>query len=81
MIVEILGSGCPKCEKVFKTATDVIDELEIDGFVQKITDMNVIMTRGVMMTPSIFVNGIKKVEGRVPDRDEIVKWIKEEMVK
>lgn len=81
MIVEILGSGCPKCEKVYQRVEKALSELGIEGHIQKITDMNTITARGVMLTPAVFVKGVKVVEGRVPETSELKSWIDEEIDK
>jgi small redox-active disulfide protein 2 len=38
---------------------------------EKVTDLNQIMSFGVMMTPALVVDGKVKVSGKVPSVDEI----------
>jgi small redox-active disulfide protein 2 len=39
--------------------------------IEKVTDLNRIMSFGVMMTPALVVDGKVKVSGKVPSVDEI----------
>ncbi len=77
MEVKVLGPGCTNCVKLENEVKDVLDELNIAADVQKVTDMNQITEHGVMMTPALVVNGDVKVTGRMPRKDEIIKWIEE----
>jgi small redox-active disulfide protein 2 len=43
--------------------------------VEKVTELNQIMSYGVMMTPALVVDGEVKVVGKVPSVDEIKKMI------
>ncbi len=73
--IQVLGTGCPKCEKVAKNAEAAVRELGIDGEVVKVTDINEIMTFGVMMTPGLAVDGEVKASGKVPSVEEIKAWL------
>jgi small redox-active disulfide protein 2 len=69
--VQILGTGCPKCKKLFEAAQQVIKDNKIDAEVTKVEDINEIMKFGIMMTPALAVDGEVKVVGRVPKIEEI----------
>jgi len=69
--LQILGTGCPKCKKLAENAEAAARALGIDYELQKITDINEIMTFGVMMTPALAVDGEVKVVGKVPSADDI----------
>lgn len=75
MRVEILGPGCWKCRQLEANARKVLQELGIAAKIEKITDIGAISER-VSMTPAIAVNGKIMAEGRIPDVDEIKKWLK-----
>ena len=70
-LVQILGTGCPKCEKLKKNAEQAIQELGVAAQVEKVTDILKITGFGVMATPALAVDGQVKVTGRVPSADEI----------
>ena len=72
--VEILGTGCPKCRKTEDMIAEAVRKLGVDAEIVHVTDIDEIIDRGVMMTPAVFVDGEKKVEGRMPAEAEIRKW-------
>ena len=69
--IQILGTGCPKCKKLAENAEAAAKELGIEFEIEKVTDINEIMSFGVMMTPALVVDGDVKVVGKVPSPDEI----------
>lgn len=79
MRIQVLGQGCRNCNKLEQEVIKVLAELEVAADVEKISDLNKIMDYDVFITPALVVNGRVKVFGRVPKRDEIEKWIKEEL--
>ncbi|MGE4518409.1 MAG: thioredoxin family protein [Desulfobacteraceae bacterium] len=76
MKIQVLGTGCAKCEKLAENAKKAAEESGISCEVEKITDMKQIMAMGVMMTPALAVDGTVKVVGKIPSSDEIKKLIK-----
>jgi small redox-active disulfide protein 2 len=74
-LVQVLGPGCPKCEKLKKTVEQIAQASGIPTTVEKVTDIGVITGFGVMMTPALVVDGEVKVVGRVPSSDEIKKLL------
>jgi len=73
MKIQILGTGCPKCKKLAEAATVAANELNLDCEMEKVTDINQIMSFGVMLTPALAVDGKVKVVGKVPTSEEIKK--------
>ncbi|NQU09743.1 TM0996/MTH895 family glutaredoxin-like protein [bacterium] len=65
--LQILGTGCPKCEKLATNTAAAAAELGLACEIEKVTEIEKIMAAGVMMTPALVVDGIVKVTGRVPD--------------
>ena len=76
MKIQVLGTGCAKCEKLAENAKKAAEESGISCEVEKITDMKQIIAMGVMMTPALAVDGTVKVVGKIPSSDEIKKLIK-----
>lgn len=66
MKVEILGSGCPKCEKTEERVKQALDSLGLEAEVTKVTDQDEIVARDVMMTPAVAIDGEVKISGKVP---------------
>ena len=75
MKIEILGTGCPKCKKLFENAQEAVKTLGTSAEVVKIEDIQQIMNAGVMITPAIAVDGEVKSAGKVLSVDEIKKII------
>jgi small redox-active disulfide protein 2 len=71
MKIEILGTGCPKCEAVAKNALAAVAQLGIQAEVVKVTDITEIAARGVMLTPALAIDGEIRVVGKVPTIEEI----------
>jgi small redox-active disulfide protein 2 len=75
MKIEILGLGCPKCKKLEENARKALEETGKKAEIKKITDINKIIERGIMTTPAILIDGEVKASGRIPDVEEIKKWL------
>ena len=73
MIIKILGSGCNRCEKLFKKVNDVVRINNLNAEVLKIEDIKEIMRYGIMMTPALVVDGTVISVGKVLNKDEIKK--------
>jgi small redox-active disulfide protein 2 len=71
MDIAILGTGCPKCDKLTAETKLAVQELGINAEVRKVTEVADIMSYGVMLTPALVVNGEVKVVGKVPSVAEI----------
>ena len=71
MKLQVLGTGCPKCAKLAANAEEAAKELGLEYELVKVTDINEILTFGVMMTPALAVDGEVKVVGKVPDTEAI----------
>jgi len=69
--IQILGTGCPKCKKLAENTKAAVKELGIEYEIEKVTNINEIMSFGVMMTPALAVDGELKVVGKVPSPGEI----------
>lgn len=69
--IQILGTGCPKCKKLAENAEIAAKELGIEYELVKITNINEIISFGVVMTPALAVDGEVKVSGKVPSVEEI----------
>ncbi len=76
MKIEILGTGCPKCKKLFEAAQQATTEAGIEAELVKVTDLKDIMSYGVMVTPALVIGNEVKAAGRVPSVEEIKGWIK-----
>jgi len=77
MEIKVLGTGCAKCGKVYENVKKAIEELGIDAELEKVEDIDKIISFGVFMTPAVVINGEIKASGRIPSTEEIKKWVQE----
>lgn len=77
MKIEILGSGCAKCNQLYQHVGEAVNKAGISAEVVKVEALEEIIGRGVMMTPSLFVDGEELVSGRVPSVNELVGLLKD----
>jgi small redox-active disulfide protein 2 len=75
MRLQILGTGCPKCQKLAAMTEQAAREMNIPYELSKVTDITDILKFGVMMTPALVVDGVVKVVGKIPSVGEIKKII------
>ena len=75
MKIQILGTGCPKCKKMAEAVEAAAQELGLDCVVEKVTDINDIVSFGVMLTPALVVDGDVKLAGKVPSVADLKKLL------
>lgn len=75
--IQILGTGCTKCNKLAEAAKTAADQLGLDYKLEKITDLMRFADFGVMMTPAMAVDGRVKVVGKVPSIEELKKLLQQ----
>jgi small redox-active disulfide protein 2 len=71
MKIEILGSGCAKCRKLYENTIEAVKLSGTEADVTKVEDIKAIVAYGVMSTPAIVVDGVVKVSGKLLSPDEI----------
>jgi small redox-active disulfide protein 2 len=69
--IEILGTGCAKCNLLEATARKAADKLRVQYELVHVKDLGKIAAYGVMMTPALAIDGQVKVVGKVPSEAEI----------
>jgi small redox-active disulfide protein 2 len=74
-IVKIYGPGCAKCKKVEETVRNVVTETGADALIEKVSDMQAILSLCILATPAVTVDGIVKCAGRLPEPGEIKEWL------
>jgi small redox-active disulfide protein 2 len=73
--IKILGTGCPKCEKLADVVKRAAEDSGIEYSLEKVTNIDEIMKYRVMMTPALVVDGIVKVVGKVPSEEDVKKML------
>jgi small redox-active disulfide protein 2 len=74
--LQILGTGCAKCERLREQAELAIEELGEGYELEKISDIEEIVDFGVMMTPALAIDGEVKVVGKVVSKEDIIEILK-----
>ncbi len=77
MDVKVLGPGCSKCKELEKKVKNVAAENNIKIQLEKVKDLNDIMSYNIMMTPGLVINGKIKSAGKLPSEEEILQWLLE----
>ena len=69
--IQILGTGCKKCQKLAENAEAAAQELQLDYELVKVTEMQEIAAFGVLMTPALAIDGQVKLSGKAPSVKEL----------
>jgi len=71
MKIEVLGTGCPKCNALEAATKAAADKLGDRYDLIHVKDITEFMNRGVMVTPALAIDGEVKVSGKVPNEAEL----------
>ncbi len=75
MNVKVLGTGCPSCIKLEKNAVIALDELGVEYELEKVTEIEDILSYGVMGTPALVVDGKVVSSGKLLNPKQIKKLV------
>ena len=71
MKLQILGTGCSRCNQLAAATQAAADRLGLDYEMEKVSDFIRFAELGVMVTPALLVDGKLKAAGRVPSLAEL----------
>jgi small redox-active disulfide protein 2 len=77
MEIRILGPGCPRCGEVEKRVIKALAELNVAADVEKVTDVERMMSYGILATPGLVIDSKVVSTGRIPRVEDIKAWIEE----
>ena len=77
MKIEVLGPGCQRCNTLEENVRTAIREMGIDAEIAKVSDINQIAARGVLMTPGLALDGETVVTGRLLSVNQVKKMLEE----
>ena len=77
MEIKILGGGCPKCERLEAITREAVEELGVTATFTKVKTMPEIMAYDIMTTPALVINEKVMSSGRIPSKEEVLGWVKE----
>jgi len=75
MEIKVLGPGCPKCQQTGKIVQEAVAEVGVDATVGHITEIMEIAGYGVFGTPAVVVDGEVKSVGKIPNLEDVKKWL------
>ena len=75
--IQILGTGCPKCNQLEKNAREAVERTGATYEIEKVSDIAEITKFGVMITPALAIDGQVKTSGKVLSAEEIAELIKQ----
>lgn len=77
MKIEVLGTGCAKCKKLYQLVEKVVADTGADADVTKVEKIEDIVKYGVAFTPALVIDGTVKAAGGIPRAAQIEAWLKE----
>lgn len=80
MKIEVIGSGCKKCKELCQRTKEVAQELGIKDTVEYSTDINKIVSMGLMSSPVLTIDGKAVLVGILPDKMKLKEIISEYML-
>jgi small redox-active disulfide protein 2 len=79
MKIQVLGSGCPTCKKLYEITKKAVSEMGLKEKVEYLSGSEgtqKIIEMGMMQSPVLAVNGNPVMTGFTPDIEKIKKIIK-----
>lgn len=74
--IKVLGAGCKSCHEQYEYAKAAVANMDLSVEVEYITDMEKVMSYGVMSMPAIVVNDKVVSMGKVLKAADVEKLIK-----
>lgn len=71
MDIKILTTGCCDSHSLYDRVQSILDSTRIEASVERIEDLETVMSYDVMSTPALVIDGEVQVAGRVPSADEL----------
>ena len=72
--IQVLGLGCPKCDRLAWRAEEAARRLGLDYELEKVRDLGRIVDAGAAV-PALVVDGVVRSAGKVPSRAEIEEFL------
>jgi len=76
MLIQVCGPGCASCTKAETIVKGAVAEAGVTATVEKVSDFAAMAKLGILSTPSVIIDGQIKCVGKVPNKDEVLAWIK-----
>ncbi len=73
--VKVLGTGCSNCRNTIALIETIAKEKGVEITLEKVDQIQDIMSYGVMSTPGVVVDGKVVHAGGVPNREKVSGWL------
>jgi small redox-active disulfide protein 2 len=72
--IKVLGTGCANCKNTVRLIEEVAHAKGVEIRLEKVEDIQKIMTYNVLATPGVVLDGQVVHAGGVPARSKIESW-------
>lgn len=72
--IKVLGTGCANCKTTVKLIEDVAKSRNKQIELEKVEDIQQIMTYNILSTPAVVIDGKVVHAGGVPSHEKIESW-------
>ncbi len=76
MKLQVLGTGCTKCKKLYELVTQVSQEMGLECEIVKVEKIKEIAAMGVMGTPALAADGKVLFAGSLPSAEKLKEYLK-----
>ncbi len=76
MIIKVLGPGCMNCRTLERRTHEALEQLSVHASVEKVEDLNGIVSYGIMRTPGLVIDEKVVWQGGVPSVEKIKELIR-----
>ncbi|HKB60281.1 MAG TPA: thioredoxin family protein [Gallionellaceae bacterium] len=73
--IKVLGTGCANCKTTLKLIEESAKAKGAAIQLEKVEDIQQIMSYGVMSTPGVVIDGKVVHAGGIPGREKIDQWL------
>ena len=77
--IQVLGSGCPTCKKLFELTKQAVEELQLNAEVEYISDIQKIIEMGLMSSPVLAIDNKPVMVGFVSNVGKIKEIIEDNL--
>ncbi len=79
MKIQVLGSGCPTCKKLYEIVKQTVADMHLNFDVEYSTDIQQMISMGVIQSPVLAINGKPVMTGFTSDQGKIREIIEENL--
>ncbi|PID58146.1 thioredoxin family protein [candidate division KSB3 bacterium] len=73
--LQILGTGCQRCKSLAENVEAAAQALGLEYTLEKVTDINEIISFGVAVTPALAIDGDVKFTGKLLDVESLKSFL------